>query len=67
MQLLQALQFTHKSNIAHRDIKLQNIIVGDRSVVKLIDYGFSIASEDEHKISVFCGTPSYMSPEVVKR
>ena len=54
-------------NIIHRDIKLQNIIVGNKNIVKVIDYGFSLKLESDAKLSVFCGTPSYMSPEIVKR
>jgi len=30
--------------------------------VKLIDFGFSIISSDNKKLSMFCGTPSFMSP-----
>ena len=31
---------------------------------KLIDFGFSVCSPNSEKLSVFCGTPSYMSPEI---
>lgn len=35
--------------------------------VKLIDFGFSIVIPPESKVNVFCGTPSYMSPEIVNK
>jgi len=32
----------YKEAVAHRDLKLENIIIDDRNNVKLIDFGFSI-------------------------
>ncbi len=36
-------------------------------VPKLIDFGFSTSFPIEKKVKMFCGTPSYMSPEIVTR
>ena len=34
--------------------------------MKIIDYGFSVYLKDQtRKLKIFCGTPSYMSPEIV--
>ena len=57
----------HTMNIAHRDIKLQNIILDEDLNPKLIDFGFSTCIDPTQKMKIFCGTPSYMSPEVVQR
>ena len=35
----------------------------ETNVVKLIDFGFACACREQ--LRVFCGTPSYMSPEIV--
>ena len=35
--------------------------------VKLIDFGFSTCIPHEKKIKLFCGTPSYMAPEIVAK
>ena len=34
-------------------------------MIKLIDFGFACISRE--KLRVFCGTPSYMSPEIVAK
>ncbi len=35
--------------------------------VKIIDFGFSICIPNDKKLKIFCGTPSYMSPEIVSK
>ena len=65
-QLLQSLSYLHSQDISHRDIKLENIIIDSNEDIKLIDFGFC-ASASRQKLKFMCGTPSYMSPEIVTR
>jgi MAP/microtubule affinity-regulating kinase len=66
VQLMSAIEYMHSMDIAHRDIKLENILIEQRTGnLKLIDFGFSCLSKE--KLRVFCGTPSYMSPEIVSK
>ena len=57
----------HGLNVCHRDLKLDNILIENKStnMIKLIDFGFAAISAPSQKLKVFCGTPSYMSPEIV--
>jgi serine/threonine-protein kinase len=63
-QLLQALEFAHERGVVHRDIKPSNLIVTERGVLKVADFG--VARVDTSNLTgagVAIGTPSYMSPE----
>lgn len=59
------MEYLHAGHISHRDIKLENILYTQDEVIKLIDFGFAIQSKT--KLKTFCGTPTYMAPELVKK
>lgn len=65
IEICKALQYMHKKNVAHRDIKLENIMMrkSDRSIV-VIDFGFSKQSLNEAAATTLCGTTSLIAPEV---
>ena len=66
-QIAAGLSYLHEFSIAHRDLKLENLMLNDDRKMKLIDLGFSIRTAKGAKLNVFCGTPSYMAPELVKK
>ena len=51
--LVEALSHIHSRSIAHRDIKLENIILDDNLSPKLIDFGFSTCIEPHKKVSIW--------------
>ncbi|XP_071545245.1 serine/threonine-protein kinase Nek8-like isoform X2 [Panulirus ornatus] len=64
-QLVLGMQHIHESNILHRDIKSNNILL-DRShrIVKIGDFGISKILSSKSKAHTVVGTPCYLSPEL---
>lgn len=67
-QVVRAVNYCHARCITHRDIKLENILLNEKkNEVKVIDFGFSTCIPNTQKVKLFCGTPSYMAPEIVSK
>ena len=61
-QLVSALRYCHGEGVFHRDVKPENILIDERGVLKLADFG--LASVQEQTVEV-CGSPHYVAPEVL--
>eukprot|EP00826_Nyctotherus_ovalis_P018819 TRINITY_DN15699_c0_g1_i3.p1 TRINITY_DN15699_c0_g1~~TRINITY_DN15699_c0_g1_i3.p1 ORF type:complete len:348 (+),score=73.43 TRINITY_DN15699_c0_g1_i3:68-1111(+) len=66
-QIASGIDYCHKNNVTHRDIKMENMLLDEKCNAKIIDFGFSICSNSTQKLKIFCGTPSYMAPEIVMK
>lgn len=67
-QTLAALGVAHAAGIVHRDIKPDNVILGKKGVVKLVDLGLAKRIDDPGASSTgfAAGTPYYISPEQIE-
>ena len=66
-QVMEGLKYLHGRGVAHRDLKLQNVLLDQQRVVKIIDFGFSTQVSPDLKMKLYCGTPNYMAPEILDR
>ena len=67
-QALAALGVAHAAGIVHRDVKPDNLILGKKGVLKLVDLGLAKKVDDPGASSTgfAAGTPYYISPEQIE-
>lgn len=69
-QIALAIQYLHTLEIAHRDLKCENILITNNFNVKLSDFGFVRSTIDLKSVQqlseTFCGSITYVAPEVIK-
>lgn len=68
-QLTCALKYLREHRISHRDLKPHNLLVCDKLTLKMSDFGlakeYSDMDLDENLKQTYCGSPMYMSPEIL--
>ena len=68
VQICEGLAYAHRLHVVHRDIKPANIMLTDRGVVKITDFGIAKLLTDQQTKggTMVMGTPLYMAPEQIE-
>lgn len=68
--ILEALEYSHRAGVVHRDIKPGNVMVTSAGQVKVMDFGIARAVSDSSstvaETTAILGTAAYFSPEQAK-
>jgi serine/threonine protein kinase len=62
-QMSNAVDYAHRQNILHRDLRPSNVLVADNGMVKVADFGTSRFLEIAAHGTTIIGSPPYMAPE----
>ncbi|TNF89525.1 MAG: serine/threonine protein kinase [Gammaproteobacteria bacterium] len=70
LQVANGMAAAHAQDVIHRDLKPSNILMNDKGLVKIVDFGIASASSKADstltKTGSIIGTPAYLSPERAK-
>lgn len=74
-QILKGVDYLHSIGLAHRDLKLENVVIDEEQTVKLIDFGtasvfsYQPQREDGGEVlmsSGLVGSDPYLAPEIIR-
>lgn len=69
LRVADAIGFAHARGVVHRDLKPDNVMIGEFGEVLVMDWGLALPTPDFHKPNAIrhsgpAGTPQYMAPEM---
>jgi len=65
-QIASALDYCHRNNIVHRDLKLENILISKTGVIKITNFGLSNLYSLRSLLKTFCGSSYFPAPELLQ-
>ncbi|KAK9759647.1 serine/threonine protein kinase [Basidiobolus ranarum] len=69
-QMIKGLAYLHHRGVAHRDLKLENLCIDQKGILKIIDFGCAfifldpLSEENRAKATGLIGSDPYIAPEV---
>jgi len=64
-QILAGVERVHQTNVVHRDMKPENLLLDERECIKIVDFGLSNTFQDGQLLQTACGSPCYAAPEMI--
>jgi serine/threonine protein kinase len=65
-EIVMALYHLHSNDVVYRDLKPENVLLDQEGHVRITDFGLSRDNvKDDFGATTFCGTPEYLSPEMI--
>ena len=65
LKVCEALEYAHARKIIHRDLKLENIMIGKHRETYVTDWGLALHVKDAENLKKINGTPGFIAPEVL--
>jgi len=65
-QVLSGVEYCHSNLVIHRDLKPENLLLDNDGNIKINDFGFANIIVPGERFSTFCGSVSYVAPEIIK-